>query len=181
MTRSWPAARPGLSGAAHRAVAGEAELAAVRRHALEDDAADALGERRLAGAVEHHLGDGGLAVEALAAGLVIDGGGEAIEIARGADVADQPERRSRRRRGQRRGRKRLDHIVGDGDRRRNRRPRGGGVTRLGRLGQGTDASLQFRRLGLDAGQIGAADGKAEKSAGQCGDKQRARLPARGKG
>src|SRR6185369_13568542 len=78
LARAIPGA--GLSGAAHGAVAGEAELAAVAGRALEHHRTDGLREGRVLHPVQHNLGDGGLATRGLAAGFEIDGLGQAIEL-----------------------------------------------------------------------------------------------------
>ena len=64
----------------HRAVAREAELAAVGRRALEDDATHGLGEAGVGHPVQHHLGHSRLAARGFAAGFEIDRLGEAIEF-----------------------------------------------------------------------------------------------------
>ncbi len=80
--RLGPAPGGGLARPVHGAVADEAELADVRLGALIDHPADALRIAASANAVQHHLGDGRLAGQAFAAGLVIDRVGEAAEFAR---------------------------------------------------------------------------------------------------
>ena len=92
---------PRVDATAHRAVAGERELAAgAARGALIDDAADGLGEGGVADAVQDHLGHGLHAVAAFAAGFVIDDLGQAIEIAAGVQGVGHAERPGADRRGQ---------------------------------------------------------------------------------
>ena len=87
--------------AAHRAVAGEAELTAGPPSGpLEDHAADAVREGAVTDAVEDHLGHRPHALAALAAGLVVGGLGQAFQIARGVQGAAEAERLGRQRAGQ---------------------------------------------------------------------------------
>ena len=80
LARAIPGA--GLSGAAHGAVAGEAELAAAAMAGpLEHHGADGFREGRVLHAIQHDLRDGPLAAHGLAAGLVVDRLGEAVEVA----------------------------------------------------------------------------------------------------
>src|SRR5580704_13982324 len=77
-----PGAVPGarLAPRLGRAVAGEGELALVAGQALVDDAADGLREAGVAHAVHHHLRHRGLALAGLAARLVVDRSGQAIDV-----------------------------------------------------------------------------------------------------
>ena len=49
---------------------------------MEHDAADGAGEGRVPHAIEHHLGNGGLARHTLTAGFKINSRGQAVQIAR---------------------------------------------------------------------------------------------------
>ena len=154
--------------AAERTVAGEAELAAgPALSAFEDDAADRVRIGRVADPVQHDLGDGALAVQRFHPGLVINGGGQAIERARPVNVtgASQAERAGGR--------------VGTA------RHGNGGVDRLGALGGDLADLGRAHRLGallkLGGGlhHRGGAPGRGDGDAAASLDKrERRREPQR---
>ena len=165
---------------AQRAVAGEAELAGVAG-ALIDDAAQGLWKGRQARPVQHHLGHRDLSRRALAAGLVVDGLGQAPPVAVSrAGEGDVPQQ------GQGFGPARQRDAGARRSGRHQRSRRRTGTDRLGARGLGAErcrgagrcraernraGSRGSRRPGERTGQIGAADRQAHDGSQGHGGRQ----------